>query len=222
MIETGFAAAHPHRGCRVLTAGRELPEAPVAVVLVHGRGASAAGMLDLARDLDRPDLAYLAPQATGGTWYPRTFLAPLEQNEPWLSSSLTVLTEVIDSACRAGIGPERLVLLGFSQGACLSLEFAARNARRYGGVVGLTGGLIGPPGTPRRYDGTLAGTPVFLSAGDPDPHVPWSRVAETARVLTALDAEVSLLRDPGRPHTVTVEEVEAVRAMLATLAPPPR
>jgi predicted esterase len=204
----------PHGGGRVATSGRPLAEASGAVVLVHGRGASAEDILTLAAELDRPDLANLAPQAAGGTWYPQSFLAPLAANEPGLSSALAVLAALVARVEAAGIPAARLVLAGFSQGACLALEFAARHPRRYAAVAGLTGGLIGPAGTPRDYAGSLAGTPVLLAAGDPDPHVPWARVEETARVLGGLGARVDLRRYPGLPHTVNGEEIAALRALL--------
>jgi predicted esterase len=208
------AAAGPHQGGPVATAGRPPEEAAGAVVLVHGRGSTAASILGLARELGRPDLAWLAPQAAGRTWYPHTFLAPLADNEPGLSSGLAVLAGLVDDLAAAGIPAERVVVAGFSQGACLAVEFAARHPRRYGGVAGLTGGLIGPPGTPRDDPGSLAGTPVFLGAGDPDPHVPWARVEETAAVLARMGARVTLRRYPGLGHAIHREELDAVGALL--------
>jgi predicted esterase len=202
----------------VATAGRPLAEAGAAMILVHGRGATAESILTLADELGRPDLAYLAPQAHGHAWYPYSFLAPMEQNEPGLSSGLAVLGDLVLRVGAAGIPPERTVLLGFSQGACLSLEFAARNARRLGGVVGLSGGLIGPPGTPRDYPGTLAGTPVFLGCSDRDPHIPRERVDESARVLAGLGGEVTERIYPRMGHTVNEDEIEFVRALLGQLA----
>jgi predicted esterase len=188
-------------------------------VLVHGRGASAESILALGAEVVGDDpgrrrVALVAPRASGHSWYPHSFLAPLEDNEPWLSSGLAALGELVADLEADGIPPERVVVAGFSQGACLALEFAARNPRRYGGVAGLTGGLIGPPGTPRGDAGSLAGTPVFLGAGDPDPHVPWARVEESAEALGRLGAEVTLRRYPGLPHTVNREEIEAVRGMV--------
>src|SRR5690606_861382 len=154
------------------------------MILAHGRGASAENILGLTRQLPVDGFAFLAPDAAGHTWYPYSFLVPLEQNEPYLSSALSLLGSVVDRVLDAGIAPERLILLGFSQGACLSLEFAARNARRYGGVAALTGGLIGADDTPRDYPGSLDGTPVFIGSSDPDPHVPVQRVSESERVLS--------------------------------------
>lgn len=185
------------------------------MLLVHGRHASAESILALAEELDRPELAWVAPQAAGGSWYPLSFMAPREDNEPGLSSGLALLESLTAELLEAGIPPRRLAVLGFSQGACLALEHAYRHPRRYGLVAGLTGGLIGPPGTRWATDGAgLSGTPVFLGAGDPDPHVPWERVVESAEVLRALGAEVELRRYPGRPHTVSRDELDAVGSLL--------
>lgn len=207
----------PHRGQPILAAGAPLAEAPAAMILVHGRGAGAEDILALAGELARPDLAALAPQAAGHTWYPRTFLAPIPDNEPFLSSALAALGAVLAQVGAAGIPPARTVLLGFSQGACLVSEFAARNARRYGGLVGLSGGLIGPDGTPRDYPGDLAGTPVFLGCSDVDAHIPVERVHESADVLRGLGGDVDARIYPGMGHTVNRDELGAVRALLAAL-----
>lgn len=201
-------------------AGRPLREASAAMVMVHGRGATAESILELARELASPNLAYVAPQAAGYTWYPYSFLAPTERNEPGLSSGLARLGEMLDLLRAAGIAPERTILLGFSQGACLTLEFAARNARRYGGIAGLSGGLIGPPGTPRAYAGSFAGTPVFLGCSDRDPHIPRERVAETAEVLARMGAEVTERIYPALGHTVNEDELEHVRRMVRDLQAP--
>ncbi|HEX6199558.1 MAG TPA: dienelactone hydrolase family protein [Thermoanaerobaculia bacterium] len=211
----------PHRDQSVLAAGKPLAEAGAAMVLVHGRGASAEGILELGRALHDPAFAYLAPQASRGTWYPNSFLAPLEENEPWLASALRTVGAVVGEAAERGPGLARTILLGFSQGACLALEYAARNPDRYGAVVGLTGGLQGPPGRPFDFTGDFGGTPVFLAAGDPDPHVPWSRVEETAEVFRSLGAEVTLRRYPGMPHTVNEEELALVRELMARVVGEP-
>jgi predicted esterase len=207
----------PHGGRPFLAAGRPLGEAAGAVVMVHGRGGSAEDVLTLAGELRRPDLAYIAPQAAGHTWYPYSFLAPFEQNEPGLTSGLGFLARLLARIEEEGIPAERTVLLGFSQGACLSLEFAARNAKRYGGVIGFSGGLIGPPGTPRDYAGSFAGTPVFLGCSDRDPHIPKERVDETAEVLGRMGAEVTERIYPGMGHTVIEDEMEHARRILSAL-----
>ena len=211
------SAAGPHAGARALHAGDPLHEASAAVLLVHGRGGSAEGMLDLARAIGGQGVAWLAPQAAGGSWYPYSFLAPIESNEPWLSSALGFLDRLLARAGEAGLRPERVALAGFSQGACLSAEFAARRARRYGGLVLLSGGLIGPPGTPREYPGTLSGTPAFLGCSDVDPHIPVERVHETARVLGEMGAEVDKRIYQGLGHTVIEDEIEAARAIVEGL-----
>lgn len=193
-------------------------EAEAAVVLVHGRGATAESILDLRRELAFPRVAYLAPQAAGHTWYPQSFLAPLEANEPGISSGLARLEKIVQDLAEGGVPAEKVMLLGFSQGACLTSEFAFRHPRRYGAVVAFTGGLIGPPGMPREVAGRLDGTPVFLGSGDPDPHVPWARVEETAQIFEEMGGQVDLRRYPGMPHTVVREELQAARSLLAPLA----
>ena len=211
-----------HGGQPVLAAGRPLEEAAGAVIMVHGRGGSAEDILSLAGELERrglPEgLAYVAPQAAGHTWYPYSFMAPMERNEPGLSSALALLGDLVEHLESEGVPAERIVLLGFSQGACLSLEFAARNARRFGGVVALSGGLIGPPGTPRDYEGDFAATPVFLGCSDIDPHIPKERVDESAEVLRRMGAEVTERIYPGMGHTVNEDELDFVRQLLAGLA----
>lgn len=214
--------ADPHRGQPVLEGGQPLAAAPGVVVLVHGRGASAADILGLADALDAPHLAYLAPQALGGTWYPHSFLAPLRDNEPYLSSALAVLASLIVRAGRAGLSPDKVIVAGFSQGACLATEFVARHASRYGGLIAFTGGLIGPLGTRFQYRGDLAGTPAFLGAGDPDPHVPWARVQESASVCSTLGAAVTLRRYPGLGHAINQDEIDEARKIVSTLAGPGR
>jgi predicted esterase len=208
---------NPHRAQRVAEIGAPLARAKLAMIMLHGRGAGAEDMVALADVLVQPDLAYLAPQAAGHTWYPYPFTAPIERNEPWLSSALGVIDGLLSSLGEAGFPSERVVLLGFSQGACLGLEYAARHARRYGGVIGLSGGLIGPDGTPRDYPGSLAGTPVFLGCSDIDPHIPLARVRETAAVLRRLGAAVDERIYPGMGHLINEDEIRFVRALLAAL-----
>jgi len=198
----------PHQGQPVLRAGRPLAAARAAMILVHGRGGDAEGILDLANLLAHPDFAYLAPQAAGNTWYPYSFLMPMTQNEPGLSSGLRVIADLITEIEAAGIPAERIVLAGFSQGACLASEFVARHARRYGGLLVFSGGVIGPPGTPRNYDGSLADTPVFLGCSDVDPHIPLERVQETAVTFTNLGAQVMTKIYPRMGHTIIQDEVD--------------
>ncbi len=219
MTQPSPPAQGPHQSQPILQAGAPLAQARGAVLMVHGRGASARDILTLAPELGLDDLAYLAPQAAGSTWYPNPFMQPIASNEPYLTSALARLAEALAEIAAAGIPPERTGLLGFSQGACLATEFAARNARRYGGLAGLSGGLIGPPGTPRDYPGTLAGTPVFLGCSDVDPHIPKVRVNETAEVLGRLGAVVDLRLYPNMGHLVNEDEVSAVRAMFAAMQP---
>jgi predicted esterase len=204
----------PQQGQPVATAGTPLDRATAAMVMVHGRGATAESILTLAPVLDRPGFAYLAPQASANTWYPYSFMATMSQNEPGITSGLQAIADVLARIAAAGITPDRTMLLGFSQGACLALEFAARNARRYGGIAGLSGGLIGPDGTPRNYAGSLADTPVFLGCSDIDPHIPMERVEHTAEVLTSLGANVTTRLYPGMGHTVNDDEIAHVQRMM--------
>jgi predicted esterase len=201
----------------VLSAGESLDRARAALVLVHGRGGTAEGILSLADELAHPGFAFLAPQAAGNTWYPLSFLAPIERNEPYLSSALDALAALLERLAEDGIPAERTMLLGFSQGACLALEFAARHAQRYGGLAGLSGGLVGPEGSPRDYPGSLEGTPVFLGCSDVDPHIPQERVLESGEVLERLGGKVVLRLYPGMSHTVNQDELDHVRSMMAAL-----
>ena len=187
------------------------------MILVHGRGASAADIVTLGSELMHPGVAYLAPQAAGNAWYPHPFTAPIQSNEPDLSSALEVLAALLDQVEKS-IPDDRIILLGFSQGACLTLEFAARHARRYGGVAGLSGGLIGPDGTPRDYPGSFDATPVFLGCSDVDPHIRKERVLEAADVFTRMRANVTAKLYPQMGHTVNPDEIEAVRGMVVAAA----
>lgn len=204
----------PHAGAKVLEGGLPLGKGSRVIILLHGRGGSAEDILSLGRTLEFDDVTYLAPQAVGHTWYPNSFMASIASNEPWLSSALA-LTELLVNRCEeAGIAPSRLAIMGFSQGACLATEFVARNPRSYGALVALTGGLIGPGDTDLDHSGSLLGTRTLLSSGDPDPHVPWSRVEASARQLTTMGATVELMRYPGRPHTVLAEEIASARSLI--------
>jgi len=204
-----------HQGQPILHTGAPLEQAKAAMILVHGRGATAESILSLVPEIDQPGFAYLAPQATNQTWYPNSFLMPIASNEPWLSSALETVGSVLKAVNEAGISSERVILLGFSQGACLATEFAARNAQRFGGVVGLSGGLIGPDGTPRDYAGSLDGTPVFLGCSDVDFHIPKERVQHSAEILQQLGGNVTVRLYANMGHTVIEDELEAVRAMMA-------
>ncbi len=210
-------AAGPHQGQPVLHAGAPPGQAKAAMIMVHGRGADARDILSLAPELGQPDFAYFAPQASGNTWYPFSFLAPIPQNEPGITSGLQAIADILAELESKGFPAQKVFLLGFSQGACLATEFAARQARRYGGLIGFSGGLIGPGGTPRDYPGSLAGTPVFLGCSDPDPHIPRERVEETAAVLKKMGGEVTLRLYPRMGHTINSDEIEFARGMMQTV-----
>jgi predicted esterase len=214
MAEQPNLLKHPHQDQPVLAAGQPLDRAEAAMILVHGRGGTAQDMLFLADEVSHPGFAYLAPQAAGNSWYPLSFLAPLDRNEPHLSSALSSISAALELPAAAGIPDERIALLGFSQGACLALEYVARHARRYGGVFGLSGGLIGPAGTPREYTGSLAGTPVFLGCSDNDPHIPSDRVIESAESFRRMGAEVTARLYPQMGHTVNQDELDFVRSVM--------
>ena len=209
----------PHAAQPVYAAGAEPADAAAAMVLLHGRYSTAQNILTLMPELDRTDLAFRAPQAAEGTWYPYPFLAPLEDNEPHLSSALGKIGEAIDELERSRIPAERIVLLGFSQGACLTCELALRNPRRWGGIVALTGGFLGPLGEERRFEGSFDGTPVLLATSDPDPHVPVERVEETAELFRGMGADVDLQVFPGMGHTVSRQEIDLVRRLLRRFGP---
>ena len=207
----------PPQGQPVLLAGEQIDHAIAAMVMLHGRGASAEDILELVSEVTQPGFAYLAPQAAGNAWYPNSFLAPIASNEPALSSALLTIENILAQLGEVGIPIERTIILGFSQGACLSLEFVARNARRYGGVAGLSGGLIGPDGTPRDYGGSLAGTPIFLGCSDTDPHIPKQRVELTATIMQKLGGNVTTKLYPNMAHTVNLDEIRIIRTMMVAL-----
>lgn len=204
----------PHAGQPVLTFGPPPAEARLGAILIHGRGASAADILGLAHEFALPDVAYLAPEAGGHTWYPYSFLTNMDRNEPGLSSALLVIEGLLQHFAQQGLPAERVALMGFSQGACLTLEFAARHARRYAAIAGFSGGVIGPPGTPRDYQGSFDGTPVFIGCSDIDPHIPVERVRESAEIYRRLGATVDERIYPGMEHTINQAEVDAVRLLL--------
>jgi phospholipase/carboxylesterase len=207
----------PHGSQPIVQAGSSLGGANRAIILLHGRGGSVKDILALGREIVPTDWAMLAPAATENSWYPNSFLAPREQNEPYLTSALGRVEAAIKLALDGGIAIERIVVSGFSQGACLATEFIGRNPKRYGGLIAFTGGLIGPVESPLALTGDLAGTPTLLSSGDPDPHVPWARVEESGRLLSSIGAQVIVRRYPGRSHTINVEEIRLAGEMLARL-----
>lgn len=196
-------------------------ESPAAVIMVHGRNAGPANILDLVPRLERPEFTYLAPAAADRTWYPYSFMAERERNEPGLSAGLRVLGELVADLGRRGLRKDHIVLLGFSQGGCLTAEFALRHPDRYGGVVVYSGGLIGPPGTAWRGSGDFAGTPIFLGCSDVDAHVPKRRVDETAEVFSRMGAVVTERVYPGMGHQVNEDEIAFTRGMLDAILPRP-
>ncbi|OKL38609.1 alpha/beta hydrolase [Pontibacter flavimaris] len=198
----------------VITEGKPLSETGKALILVHGRGATAESILGLAQQLPVQDFTLYAPQATNHSWYPYSFMAPEEQNQPALDSALERLDELVKSILDQGVKSEDLYFAGFSQGACLTSEYTSRNARKYGGLLLFTGGLIGQQLDTSKYKGDFAGTPVLITTGNPDPHVPVSRVEETVGVMEKLGASVTKKVYPGRPHTIGREELELASQIL--------
>lgn len=209
--------AGPHSGQPVFLAGEPLNQAQAALILLHGRGASAADMLDFAGQFHRPGLAVLAPQAAGSVWYPQRLTAPYAQNEPWLSSALEITAAAAAAAEQAGIAAEHLILIGFSQGASLALEYAARRGGRMGGLAALSGGVIGADGEPRQDAGALAGTPVLLGCSDVDPYIPLERVQYSAQVLAERGASVDLRIYPGMGHTINQDELGRIEEMISAV-----
>ncbi|HPO58922.1 MAG TPA: dienelactone hydrolase family protein [Anaerolineaceae bacterium] len=213
-MDTPYLSSDPHAGQPVYRLGQPLASARLALVLLHGRGSGAADILALGQALDLPDAALIAPEAAHGTWYPRPFTAPVEENEPWLSSALNGISRLLSELAEAGFGPERVGLLGFSQGACLALEYAARYPQRFVGVFGLSGALIGNPANPMPEEPLLAGTPVLLSSAERDPYIPAGRVQQSAEVFRRLGADVTELIFPGASHSVPEAALEYVRERL--------
>ena len=191
----------------IRTGGKKLVEAQKALIMLHGRGAPAEDILALSSHLLVKDFALLAPQATNYTWYPYSFLAPPEQNEPWLSSAIDIIEQVVHDIHKAGIGTESIFFCGFSQGACLTLEFVTRHAKKWGGIAAFTGGLIGDQIYHQNYIGDFDGAHVLIASGDPDPHVPVKRVQETTRVLQSMHAQVTEQIYPNMGHTITADEI---------------
>ena len=211
----------PHLDAPIYYAGKPLGQSPSAMIMLHGRGSNADNILSLAPEFARPNWTYIAPQATGNTWYPYPFLAPISQNEPYLSSALQLIQSLMLRLADMGILPINTVILGFSQGACLATEFAARHAQLYGAIVGLSGGLIGPPGTARDYPGDFMGTPVFLGCSDRDPHIPLERVHESTSVFTHMGADVLERIYPAMGHTINDDELAQITTILDRVASAP-
>ena len=205
---------NPHQNQPILQQGKPLAEAKTAMILVHGRCATAQGILELRSVLTHPEMVYIAPQAAGNTWYPYSFLAPVAQNEPGLSSGLQAIADAVAYINAANIPTEKVIIGGFSQGACLASEFVACNAQRFGGLLVFSGGLIGPPGTPRNYSGSLDGTPVFIGCSNVDFHIPVERVEETAVTLTNLGATVNKKIYPNMGHTIIQDEIDEAQKII--------
>lgn len=208
----------PHAAQAAVTRGAPLGEGRVVVIAVHGRNAAPGNILDLAPAIGNDRVTFVAPAAAGGAWYPLSFLSPIETNEPGITSGIAVIHGLIDDAIAAGVRADRIVLLGFSQGACLAATAAQRRPARYGGVIVFSGGLIGPPGTVWSEAGEFGGTPVFLGCSDVDGHIPAERVRESAALFERMGADVTMQLYPGMGHLVNEEEVAFARDLLATLA----
>lgn len=208
----------PHGNQPVSVAGVPVETAAAAMILLHGRGASAETILPLAEEFQKArtirPLAFIAPEAAGSSWYPNSFLAPRTTNEPWLGSALNRIDSLVASLVQSGIGREHILICGFSQGACLATEFVASHPARFGGLISFTGGLVGPLGSDLTHKGRLDGTPAIFLSGDPDPHVPWSRVEESAAVLEQMGAIVETKKFPNRPHTISAREIALAQSFL--------
>jgi predicted esterase len=208
---------NPHKGQPLALGGAPLAQSRCAVVLIHGRGRDTADVLSLAERIGLPDVAYLAPAAHGGTWYPYSFLEPVEKNEPNLSYALEIYAELIADLVRQGFATERIVLAGFSQGACLTAEYAVRNPARYGGVLAFTGGLIGPPGSAWAQEGSFAETPILIGGSSADAFVPLWRMRQSAEIFGAMGAQVTELFYAGDGHLVSDEEIAAARRIISQI-----
>jgi phospholipase/carboxylesterase len=212
-----FSEDDPHADQPIFRTGPEIDQADAVAICLHGRGSTGQQILSLFDEIALERVAALAPQAATNTWYPNSFLAQIETNQPYLDSALRRVDSVLGTVLQTGTAADRILIIGFSQGACLASEYIARHPRRYGGVVILTGGLIGPPGTHRHYSGSLDGPPIFLGTSDPDPHVPFERVQETRSIFEHMGAAVELRRYAGMPHTVNKDELAAARTLLEAI-----
>lgn len=199
---------------KIIPAGNKITEAKRALIMIHGRGGSAEDILSLAGHLQVKEFALLAPEATNNSWYPNSFLAMPATNEPWLSSALALIDQLVNDIIKQGISKDYIYFLGFSQGACLTLEYVTRNATRYGGVVAFTGGLIGDKIYPENYKGDFKQTPIFIGSSDPDTHVPVARVHETSGILTRMNADVTEKVYPNMGHTINADEILNANSMV--------
>lgn len=211
------ASSDPHADTRVERFGSPLQGAKRGVILLHGRGSSPEDILLIARELPTGDTHYLAPEAAGETWYPQSFMAPQPANQPWLGSALNKVKALLEHLREGGLPPDRVALIGFSQGGCLALEYCTRNPARYGFIAGLSAGLIGETIQQDSYRGSLQGTPVFLGCSDRDPHVPLDRVQQTGIVLDRLGAEVDVRLYPGMGHSINQDELQVIHELLLNL-----
>ena len=207
----------PHTGQPVATLGPDPEKSRAAMIMIHGRNATPASILELVSLIGVPDIHYVAPAAADNTWYPYSFLEDIEKNEPGISSGYSVIDGLVKDLMGRGLQREQIFLLGFSQGACLASTYAVRHAARYGGVFALSGGLIGPPGTSWDFPGSFDGTPVFLGCSDVDGHIPKERVEESAEVFRRMKAAVTLRLYAGMGHTVSVDEVTFIRQTLTNI-----
>lgn len=200
---------------KIISQGKPLEQTGKALVMIHGRGATAESILSLSEHIDAADFTLFAPQATNHSWYPFSFMAPASQNQSALDSALELVHATVKQIQDQGIERKDIYLLGFSQGACLTSEYATRNAQRYGGLLIFTGGLIGQHVDSSNYSGSFDGTPVLITTGDPDPHVPVSRVDETVKIMEEKGAKVTKKIYKGRPHTILQEELELAKKILS-------
>lgn len=207
----------PHQKSNIVTGGVSTADAELAMVMIHGRGASAESIITLANEFDTGNIHYRAPQASQHTWYPYSFLQPTEQNEPGLSSGLQVIFDIISNLEKGGIAKQKIILLGFSQGACLATEFVARHPAKYGGLIALSGGLIGETVHPEKYEGDLDGTAYFVGCSDADPHIPVERVDESVQIMKKLGAQVTKKIYPGMGHTVNRDEIDHIKKIISNL-----
>jgi predicted esterase len=207
----------PHQKSSIVTGGISTADADLAMAMIHGRGASAESIITLANEFDTGNIHYRAPQASQYTWYPYSFLQPTERNEPGLSSGLQVIFDIVSDLENKGISKEKIILLGFSQGACLATEFVARHPAKYGGLIALSGGLIGDTVHPEKYEGDLGGTPYFVGCSDADPHIPVERVDESVEIMKKLGAQVTKKIYPGMGHTVNQDEIDHIKKIISSL-----